>query len=509
MDLYQQVETYIRRHLLLSAGDAVVVGVSGGPDSVALLDLLHRLAETWELRLHVAHLHHGIRGADADADAAFVTALAERHSLPCTVEHVALPDIARREKLALEEAARRVRYVFLARTAQAVGAKTIAVGHNAGDQAETVLMHLLRGAGPAGLRGMLPVTLLRDYRLLPLAPPPDPALRLIRPLLEVTRAEIETYCQQRGLHPRLDRSNLDTTFFRNRLRHEVLPYLAHINPQIAARLRNLAEVVRADYELLEDITTETWDRLLVETHADALAFDLAGWRAAPLALRRALLRRAAYRLRRTLRDVDFVHVENALRIAQKGATGAQATLPRNLVTTVGYTTLTIGDIAALHLPPERPWLEPGDIVSLVVPGITPLPGGWAVTAEVLTDWEPEAITANPDPLTAWLDAQALGPRPLLRTRRRGARFCPQGMGGAEIKLSDFLVNVKLPRAWRAHLPLLEAEGRLLWVVGLRLSEVALVRPATRRVVRLRLQRAAVAGLLTEPQTGAMEESIAY
>ncbi len=487
MDLYQRVETYIQRHRLLSAGDAVVVGVSGGPDSVALLDLLRRLAETWELRLHVAHLHHGIRGADADADASFVTALAERHSLPCTVERVALPDIARREKLALEEAARRVRYVFLARTAQVVGAETIAVGHNAGDQAETVLMHLLRGAGPAGLRGMLPVTLLRDYRLLPLSPPPDPALRLIRPLLEVTRAEIEAYCSERGLQTRCDRSNLDTTFFRNRLRHEVLPYLARINPQIAARLRNLAEVVRADYELLEDITGETWDRLLVETHADALAFDLAGWRALPLALQRALLRRAAYRLRRTLRDVDFVHVENALRIAQDGDTGAQATLPRGLVATVAYTTLTIADGDALHLPPERPWLEPGDVAPLVVPGVTPLPGGWAVIAEVLTAWEPEAIIANPDPLTAWLDAQVLGTHPLLRTRQRGERFCPQGMGGAEVKLSDFLVNVKLPRTWRAYLPLLEAEGRLLWVVGLRLSEVALVQPASRQVVRLRLQ----------------------
>ena len=487
MDLYQRVETYIRRHRLLSAGDAVVVGVSGGPDSVALLDLLRRLAETWELRLHVAHLHHGIRGADADADASFVAALAERYGLPCTVERISLPDIARREKLALEETARRVRYAFLARTAQAVGAETIAVGHNAGDQAETVLMHLLRGAGPAGLRGMLPATLLRDYRLLPLNPPPDPALRLIRPLLEVTRAEIEAYCSERGLQTRCDRSNLDTTFFRNRLRHEVLPYLARIHPQIAARLRNLAEVVRADYELLEGITTETWNRLLVETHADALAFDLAGWRAAPLSLQRALLRRAAYRLRRTLRDVDFVHVANALRIAQDGVTGARATLPRDLVATVGYTTLTIGDIAALHLPPERPWLEPGNVVPLVVPGVTPLPGGWTVTAEVLTAWEPEAITANPDPLTVWLDAQVLGAHPLLRARQRGERFCPQGMGGVEVKLSDFLVNVKLPRAWRAHLPLLEAGGRLLWVVGLRLSEVALVRPASRRVARLNLQ----------------------
>ncbi len=491
MDLLSNVRDYIRRHGLLEPGQTVVVGVSGGPDSVALLDVLRRLVAPFRLELHVAHLHHGMRGADADADADFVMAQAERWDLPATVLRVGLPEIAEKHGLALEEAARRVRYAFLAQTAQRVGVETVAVGHNADDQAETVLMHLLRGAGLAGLRGMLPATPLADYRLLPFgALGKDVAeagegLTLIRPLLACSRAEIEAYCDARGLDWRVDRSNWDTTFFRNQLRHEVLPYLAEINPQIRERLRNLAEVVRADYEVLDAVVERAWDDLLVARHVDAIAFDLSGWRTQPLAVQRALIRRAAYALRRTLRDVNFVHVEQAVDVALHGGTGAEATLPRGLVARVGYERLTVADAEALHLPEDRPWLPPQTELPVEVPGETPLPSGWRLWATLLDRWDMADITQNPDPLTAWLDAEAVGPQPVLRTRRPGDRFAPQGMEGAHVQLSDFLINVKLPEPWRDHLPLLVGEAGILWIVGWRVNEHALVRPDSKHVVRLR------------------------
>jgi tRNA(Ile)-lysidine synthase len=492
--MFADVRAYIQRHHLLTPGEKIVVGVSGGPDSVALLDVLRRLAAAEDLMLHVAHLHHGIRGADADADADFVAALAGRWQLPLTRADVDLPQIAEREQLALEEAARRVRYAFLAHTARRIGARTIAVAHNADDQAETVLMHLLRGAGLAGLRGMLPETPLQDYRLLVSTPfeeedaadtVPAGDLRLVRPLLGTSRAQIEAYCEARGLDWRLDRSNLDTTYFRNQLRHEVLPYLAEINPQISERLRNLAEVVRADYAVLDEVVEAAWDALLVALHDDAIAFDLTGWRAQPLAVRRALVRRAAYALRRTLRDVNFVHVQHAVQVGMRGETGAEATLPRGLVARVGYERFTIADIDALHLPEDRPWLPPGTTLPVAVPGRTQLPGGWTLEAVVLAAWQMTEITSNPDPWVAWIDAEALGDAPRLRTRRPGDSFAPHGMDGAEVQLSDFLINVKVPAAWRDHLPLLDGAPGIIWVVGLRLSEEALVDPGTQTVVRLR------------------------
>ncbi len=485
MDLLRDVQHTIETYHLLQPGARVVVGVSGGPDSVVLLHVLWRLAGPLNLSLHVAHLHHAIRGADADADADFVAALATDWGLPCTVERIDVQAIAERDKLALEEAARHARYTFLYRVAQQVGATRIAVGHNADDQSETVLMHLLRGAGPAGLRGMLPSTRLRDYHLLSASLRPSPEVKLIRPLLHIPRADIEAYCAEQQLTTRFDRSNLDTTFFRNRLRHEVLPYLAQINPRIAQRLRHLAEVVRADYDMLYEFVSVAWDTLLVKESADTLSFNLAGWRGQPLSIQRAIIRCAAYKLCHSLRDVSFIHVEDAVRVAQHGATGMQATLPHGLRLTVGYTTVTIAAEDALHLPPENPWLEPDAHIPFTVPGELSLRDGWRLHVQDVPHWNLDAIANNCNPLVAWMDADVLDDAPILRTRQRGDAFQPQGMGGATVRLSDLLINVKVPRPWRDHVPLVEAGGRVLWVVGVRLSEAAVVRPDTQRVVYLR------------------------
>jgi tRNA(Ile)-lysidine synthase len=489
-DLLRSVSTYIERHQLIKAGDHIVVGVSGGPDSVTLLHLLQRLSVPLDLALHVAHLNHAIRGEDSEADVQFVAELAHAVGLPFTTETINIPRLSEEAGLAIEETARRERYAFLARVAEKEGAQTIAVGHNADDQSETVLMHLLRGSGPAGLRGMLPATRLRDYRLLTRCGKPPgaavpPEMLLIRPLLGTTRADIETYCQDQELATRFDRSNLDTTYFRNRLRYEVIPELAKINPQFSERLCNLADVVRADYQLLQEFVRVAQDTLLIATHPDAVIFDLARWREQPLAIQRALVRRSAYRLHCTLRDVDFDHVDHAVDVAQRGQTGAQAVLPRGLRLTVGYTTLMIAQAHALHLPAERPWLAPDDEIAVAVPGTTPLPQGWTLHAQLPATWDLTTIRENPNPLVAWMDAEALGDTPVLRTRQVGDRFAPQGMRGSEVRLSDFLINTKLPRRWRDHLPLLTSSDRILWAAGMRLSERALVSPRTERVIHLR------------------------
>jgi len=492
-DVLKQVRRTIETYGLLDPGDRVVVGVSGGPDSLCLLHVLLRLRDDYGLRLHVAHLNHGARGADADADAEFVAALAAEWGLPVTVEKQDVPALARVHKLAFEETARRVRYVFLARVAAEVGAHKIAVGHNADDQAETVLMHFLRGAGLAGLRGMLPLTPITDYRLLePFTQLPISNLQLptlIRPLIGVPRAAIEAYCADHGLTPRFDRSNLDTTYFRNRLRHELLPLLATYNPNIRARLCHTAAVVAADYELLTQLRERAWAEVVREERETAVVFDRAGWRALPVALQRATLRQAAYRLRRSLRDVDFVHVESARQVGLGGETGAQATLPMGLALTVGYDTLTVGDAGDAGPPPDEPLLWSAEPLPVQVPGTTALPqSDWELRAEVLDEWDAARIAANPDPWTAHFDADALTDPLVLRPRRRGDRFRPQGMGGHSVKLSAFMINLKIPRAWRDHVPLLVASDEIVWVCGRRIAEDVTVGPETRRVARLRFER---------------------
>jgi len=507
-DVVQQVREAIEEHDLVVPGDRVVVGLSGGPDSLCLLHVLMGLREPYGLRLHVAHLNHGTRGEASDADAAFARKTAELWDLPATIEKHDVPKLADEHGLAFEEAARRVRYAFLARTAARIDARTIAVGHNADDQAETVLMHIIRGSGLAGLRGMLPRTPITDYRLIapfeegeredqrervehhsasPDETPPTPAI--IRPLLKVERAEIERYCSAHDLNPRFDRSNLDTTYFRNRLRHELLPELETYNPNIRQRLGHTAAVVAADYEVLVNARQEAWNSVVQEEREDAVIFDKSDWQALPISLQRATLRKATYQLRRSLRDVTFVHVENARKIATEGETGKASTLPMGLALTVGYETLTVGPSDPAGPPPDEPLLWSDEPLPVAAPGTTPLPEtDWVLEVNILREWRMTKITAPDHPWTGFFDARALNAPLVLRPRRQGDRFQPLGMEGHHVKVSELMINLKIPEAWRNHIPLLVAGEKILWVCGRRVATSAKIERETERVARFRFER---------------------
>lgn len=490
MSLVEQVRQMIERYELLPRGKPVVIGVSGGPDSLCLLHVLRRLAGDYGLALHVAHLNHQIRGADADADATFVADLAAEWGLPCTVAARDVPALARQHKLAIEEAARQARYTFLAEVAGQMGSRTVAVGHNADDQAETVLMHFLRGAGLAGLRGMLPKAPLSVYRLL--EGQTGAALSLVRPLLETPRTEVEAYCAEHGLRPRFDRSNLDTTYFRNRLRHELIPYLETYRSNVREVICRTAQVAADDYALLREVLEGAWARVTRVADEQAIVFDLAGWRALPLSLQRATLREAVHRLRRNLRNINFCHIEDAATVAREKGTGAMASLPQGVRLTVGYETLMVAGEDYRPVPSDWPVLLV-ESLPLAVPGLTPLPGpaGWHVEAQWLAPDElPPAWVTNPDPWQAFLDGEAARGGLVLRRRRPGDRFQPQGMSGRSKSLSDFLINVKVPAVWRDWVPLVvSGEGeQILWVAGWRVDERARVTLQTERVLWLRFTK---------------------
>jgi tRNA(Ile)-lysidine synthase len=481
----------LEREHLLPAGHCVVVGVSGGPDSLCLLHLLWTHRDRLGIRVHAAHLNHLLRGVDANADAQFVAQQAADWGIPCTVESRDVRAFARERKLAIEEAARHQRYAFLAQVAQAQDATYIAVAHNADDQSETVLMHWLRGAGLAGLRGMLPAIQLAALHINALAPVNE-RLMLIRPLLDTPRAEIERYCRQHGLAPRFDRSNLDTTLYRNKLRHELLPLLERdYKPGLAQILRRSARVIRDDYDLLVSIRDRTWAVIAQRTSDQAVVFDLAAWRGLHPALQRATLRHAAYTLRQSLRDINYVHIQSALEIAQQGCTGDRATLPGGLQLAVGYDTLTVADRDHVP-PPDFPALpqrseDTPERFPLQVPGTTCLAGLQAHVEIVPRAVLDAGWQRNDDPWRAYLDAGVLGRELALRRRRTGDRFCPLGMGGQSKLVSDLLVNAKAPAGWRDRIPLLvRADDSIMWVCGWRVDERAKIQESTSQVATVHL-----------------------
>ncbi len=438
----REVLATIAAHRLFEKGEGVVVAVSGGADSVALLDFLATRVELG-LRLVVAHLNHGLRGADADADERFVSGLAAGYGLPMEAARVDVRALSRERRLSLEEAGREARHLFLAAVAERHGAARIALAHHRDDQAETVLMRLIRGAGADGLAGMRPAS--GDSRY-------------VRPLLAVSREHIVAYLRARGLQWREDASNQDQAFLRNRIRHELLPLLATYNPAIAERLAATAESLAADAELLERLTAERYDACRQDGEGGGLMVP--SLRREPDGSRLRLYRKAIADVKGDLRRVAFRHLQAVDRLVFGARPNAELLLPDGIRVIRRYDLLTVA--AA----------EAGDgslayDVQVEGPGSYRLPGGWLLTVTIGS--APDCWEGAPSD-TAWIDPEQ-APFPwLVRPFRPGDRFRPLGMVGNK-KVKELFIDLKIPGDERRSRPLLFAGGELAWVCGIRRAAV--------------------------------------
>ncbi|MFO7698108.1 MAG: tRNA lysidine(34) synthetase TilS [Anaerolineae bacterium] len=488
MELKAQVRETIEQHGLLSPGDTIVVGVSGGVDSLCLLALLRELAPEYGVTLHVGHLNHLLR-VEARDEARRVEALCAAWSIPYTGAIVDVRALAQVERLSLEEAARKARYNYLGTLAREVGASSVAVGHQADDQAETVLMHLLRGAGLDGLRGMRPLSWLDEDcpdRADAGAPQRGWHIRLIRPLLYVTREQLDVYADDLGLEPVSDVSNSDRTFLRNRLRHELLPELETYNSNISATLCRTAEALAGDYELLERAIQDAWERAVVACEPALVLYDRALLSGQPTPMQRALLRRGVQTVRRSLRDLSWIHVAGAIAVLQGGQVGARASLPGGLALTVGYDRVMLAAEGTLWPSEDRPRIDRE--LTLTVPGASRLPDcRWRVVSEIVDrgavppDW-----CEGREPYHVWLDADRLDWPLRLRTRLSGDRLTPLGTQGSK-SVKELLIDCKVPAQERDTLPILECATGLVWVVGLRIDGRYAIRDDTVSVLHIWLE----------------------
>lgn len=463
MDLLHRVRADISRHRMVERGSTVVVAVSGGPDSVALLHVLYLLRSELDLSLHVAHLNHMFRGAEAEADALFVAGLADRYGLPATVESYNVPAYRAEKRLSGQEAAREVRYRFLKETADRVGASRIALAHQADDQAETILLNFLRGAGVAGLKGILPV---REGLY-------------IRPLLNIRRHEIEHYCAGRNLLYRRDPSNLKPVYTRNKIRLKLMPLLEReYNPGLVPNLLRLGEICREEDICLEELAERSFQEALVEAAEGLVILRLSVLEETPPALRRRLLRRAWQVLTGDRQNLSFEHTESILGLLAGGATGSRVVLPGNAAAVRAYHNLELTTRGESR---EVPYF----IYSLQVPGATYIPElGRTILAD-LVDAGPDLEPGCLPPEEALLDYAKLPPRIFVRRRREGDVFQPYGQASA-VKLKDFLIKQKVPRAMRDRIPLVSTQDEIIWAGGLRTGEKWKVDKGTTKVLHLKM-----------------------
>ena len=450
----------IAAHRMIAPGDVVLVGVSGGPDSTALLHALHALRRALRCRLRACHVHHGLRGREADADARQARALARSLRIPFTEHRVEVRAHARTHGLSIETAARQLRYGVLSDVADRVGATRIATGHNADDQAETVLLNIVRGAGPAGVAGIPPVR-----------------GNLVRPLIGVTRAEVEQYCHAQGLSYRLDRSNLDTQHTRNRIRLEILPMLRQVQPQVDSALRRLAAILREENEYISEQARQALREIGSQRPGEiGLARGRVG--SLPRALQRRVLRAAIAVLKGDELDLPLERIDAIAALAVSGRTGSVVELPDGLVAELTYGELTIKPAAAKPDASAGEWPLP-------VPGRVSIPElGVEISAARSRARRPPS-----DPDMALLDAGSTAVPLTVRTWRKGDRFTPLGVRGS-VKLHDFFINAKVPRAERESVPIVTSGGVILWVAGHRIDDHYKVTGKTTRTIRLQQSRLA-------------------
>jgi tRNA(Ile)-lysidine synthase len=503
-----------QRHNLIPRKALLVIGVSGGADSVCLLHVLAEWRRRLRIRLHVAHLNHQIRGAESQADAEYVANLADSLGIPSTVESQDVAAYRIERKCSLEEAARELRYAFFASVARKVGAHRIAIGHTRDDQVETILMHILRGTGVTGLSGLAPCSPLAYDSQGTSLPAFSRSLRakrgnllVIRPLLDITREETVSYCQEHQLEPCTDSSNLSPSFFRNRLRLHLLPLLRQYNPSFDQALLRLADIAREDNALIEQQASGLWD-VVAKQEDNAICLDRKQMVGLPIALQRHILRTAVTRLVGDTRDIEASHIEAARNLLDRQP-GKRVSLPHGLICHGGYDELAIAgqpsNVVALtsvaareawqsQLPPCPFPLLP-DEFHLKVPGKTAF-SGWNVLASIVrgqvTFLSSQHTMSTRERtrqsnLVAHFDLQKTGMNLCVRKRLPGDKFQPLGMNLPK-KLHEFMVDAKIPHSWRGRIPIVCSPQQIIWVVGWRIDDRVKLTEASNEILRLEFIR---------------------
>ena len=471
--LLRIVEQTITDYEMFEPKDSVLVGVSGGPDSVALLQALITLTPKFDLRLGVAHLNHSLRLQESDNDARFVASLADKFDLPFYIQKVDVRKFQIDNKLSPEEAARRLRYNFYWETASKNGFNKIALGHHCDDNAELILMNLFRGSGPLGIAGI----------------PPKRDEQIVRPLIRLKRSDIIEFLESKELKYVSDRSNLDPKYLRNRIRHHLIPLLqTSYNPKIIETLNRLASIISLEEKWLDDIIQPVFNTAVLTEQENNLGLSVPKLDGIhPAALRR-VMRKAIQKIKGNLRRITYVHIDSATRLLEKEPGNWSLDLPdrvrirrRESVLFISKETKALRDLK-LKSGPDEPLAFEYHITqpeTIFVKEINAKIKFSEIRAAALPDFRRAGHQ------TGFFDMNRLSFPLVIRSFRPGDRFTPLGMRGTQ-KVKKFFINQKVPKDQRSKCPILLSQGKIIWVAGYRIDESVKVMPSTDKVLRVEL-----------------------
>ena len=460
------VET-IKRYKLIENGDKIVTGVSGGPDSVCLLHVLHVLAGKMNIKVFAIHINHMLRGSESDADEAFTREICSKMGINLRSLAFDINEVSRKERISLEEAGRETRYREFQRFADEIGAARIAVAHNKNDQAETILMNLFRGTGLQGLTGM-------DYI----------RGRIIRPLLSITRHEIERYCEENSLGYRIDSSNLKGDFTRNRIRLELIPEInKSFGTDLTESINRMALLLRNDNSYLETNAAKAFDSCLDKFVNGCASLKLKELRLLHPALAGRVLRMAVNRVKGDLKGIESKHIEDIAELINMGKTGSSIQLPEGIRAGISYSVLKI----YIHKSTAKSNFE----YELGVPGFA-----YIDEIKVSIEASIESLCLNVDKyerigynsLEQFFDYDRIKKGINIRNRRNGDIFAPYRSNGSK-KLKEYFIDNKIPQEKRDEIPLITSDNEIVWIIGHKISDKFKVTENTKRVLRLNVQMA--------------------
>lgn len=465
-------------HGMLTHGDHVLAGVSGGPDSIALLYVLLLLAPRFSLRIGIAHVNHCLRQMESDRDAKFVSSLATQLNLPYYGTRADVRKYHEQHRLSIEEAGRRVRYAFFNTTALENRYDSIALGHNCDDNAELVLMNILRGSGPLGISG---IPALRYQN--------NSGPKIIRPLIASSRPEIIVFLKKHNLKYVLDSTNSDTRFFRNRIRHRLLPLLQEsYNCATVKNINRLSLLAKSEEQWLQEIITPLFNNAVMKASTGGITLSIKALSKSHVAAQRRIIRKAVLACRGDLRRIGFSHIEAILGLLQSKAPEKALDLPDRIRVRRCHGTLVI----TREKGPLREITPQHDLNS--APAfrytLTKFQTIYLKELRIFLKFSPVTLE-NPadikktDPGTAFLDMDSFSFPITVRPPQPGDRFTPLGMKGRQ-KLKKYFINQKTPRYERTRCPLLISRDKIIWVIGHRIDESVKITPATRNIVKAQL-----------------------
>lgn len=453
----EKVYKTIKTHNLINEKENIVLGLSGGPDSMALLYVLMEIKKKINFKIYAAHVNHGVRGKEADEDEFFVKQTCETLNIPLYIKRVDMNKYAKENRLSSEEAGRKIRYDFFREILDKIGGGKIAVAHNKNDQSETVLFRFIRGAGIDGLVGM-------KYK----------NGDIIRPLLDIDRGEIEKYCFVKNIKTRIDKTNFETLYGRNKIRLELIPYIEkNLNNNIIDTLFRNAKILSYDKEFLDEYSKESYEKVLESKTDNNVVLSKKGFKKLHPAIKARVIRISVERLLGDIKDLEKKHIDDVMNLFEKGNTGKEISINKGILAQVSYEKLIIKKNKKENGISNFQYRLKINEITFINELST------KVKCKVLSREEVN-ISFN-DRFIKFFDYDKIKSELYLRNRRKGDRIVPIGMNSSK-KLKDFFIDKKIPRDERDKIPLLVDGNNIVWIIGYRVSEKYKITEHTKNVL---------------------------